>query len=250
MTMTREELQRLYDDCQDGRYGHLVALVDGVRRFLEGDDPTVEIAYLKAKLADVEAERVRLRRGRESAGGSASPGGPVMSHDDIKAALAKVNPTGEQWCIWNGWGPLVGTEDIHAATRIGTSDEDSGVHGRWTEDGDLYGSRDTLEFVASAPTWLAELLAEVDRLSHWKAEALPVIDGLQELGAELGIRLGGRITGPDALAAVKALTARAEAAEQANQRVRAQCDSWSHGNSWNKAARRAILRALDGGERR
>lgn len=137
--------------------------------------------------------------------------------DDIKAALAKVNPTGEQWCIWNGWGPLVGTEDIHAATRIGTSDEDSGVHGRWTEDGDLYGSRDTLEFVASAPTWLAELLAEVDRLSHWKAEA-------------------------------KALTARAEAAEQANQRVRAQCDSWSHGNSWNKAARRAILRALDGGD--
>ena len=62
MTMTREELQRLYDDCQDGRYGHLVALVDGVRRFLEGDDPTVEIAYLKAKLADVEAERDQLKK--------------------------------------------------------------------------------------------------------------------------------------------------------------------------------------------
>jgi DnaJ-class molecular chaperone len=43
------------------------------------------------------------------------------------------------------------------------------------------------------------------------------------------------------------LTARAEAAEQAIQRVRWQCDSWSHGNSWNKAARKAILRTLDGG---
>ena len=43
------------------------------------------------------------------------------------------------------------------------------------------------------------------------------------------------------------LTARAEAAEQAIQRVRWQCDSWSHGNSWNKAARNAILRTLDGG---
>lgn len=40
---------------------------------------------------------------------------------------------------------------------------------------------------------------------------------------------------------------RAEKAEQAIQRVRWQCDSWSHGNSWNKAARNAILRALDGG---
>ena len=42
---------------------------------------------------------------------------------------------------------------------------------------------------------------------------------------------------------------RAEKAEQAIQRVRWQCDSWSHGNSWNKAARNAILRAMDGGER-
>ena len=72
---------------------------------------------------------------------------------------------------------------------------------------------------ATAEFYVRERLAEVDRLSHWKAEALPVIDGLQELGAELGIRLGGRITGPDALAAVKALTARAKAAEQTIREV-------------------------------
>ena len=82
---------------------------------------------------------------------------------------------------------------------------------------------------ATAEFYVRERLAEVDRLSHRKAESLPVIDGLQ------------------ALAAVKALTARAEAAEQTVRRVRAQLDSWSHGNSWNKAARNAILRALDGG---
>ena len=56
--MTREELQRLYDRYkQTGRYSHLLALADGVHRFLEQDDPTVEIACLKATLADVKAER-------------------------------------------------------------------------------------------------------------------------------------------------------------------------------------------------
>ena len=69
-----------------------------------------------------------------------------------------------------------------------------------------YSAQAVPALLTSAPTWLAELLAEVD-----------------------------------------ALTARAEAAEQTVRRVRAQCDSWSHGNSWNKAARNAILRALDGG---
>lgn len=151
--------------------------------------------------------------------------------------------------------------------------------------------------VSHAPEWLAELLAEVERLQRWKAEALTVMDGLQELGAALGLRIGERITGEAALKAVNALnarllpdpeggcvcetysedrgggyseamvdydpacpkhsvhvydprtgvwefdaTARAEAAEATVQRVRQQC-------AWNKAARNAILRALDGGEK-
>lgn len=109
---------------------------------------------------------------------------------------------------------------------------------------------------ATAESYVRERLAEVDRLSHWKAEALPVIDGLQELGAELGIRLGGRITGPDALAAVKALTARAEAAEQAVQRVREFADetaafasrAWDDISAhYTRTAAAGILRALDGG---
>ena len=101
---------------------------------------------------------------------------------------------------------------------------------------------------ATAELYIKNRLAEVRLLARWKNEALPVIAGLEELGGALGIPLGKQITGPDALGAVKALTARAEAAEQTIQRMRSQCDAWSHGNSWNKAARNAILRALDGGD--
>ncbi len=108
---------------------------------------------------------------------------------------------------------------------------------------------------ATAEFYVRERLAEVDRLSHWKAEALPVIDGLQELGAELGIRLGGRITGPDALAAVKALTARAKAAEQVVRRVRRLAEAWAtQPTDYDEDTEQqiedgqAILRALAGGE--
>ncbi len=67
--MTREELQRLYDRYkQTGRYSHLLALANGVHRFLEQDDPTVEIAHLKAKLADVEAGRDQAARVKELRG--------------------------------------------------------------------------------------------------------------------------------------------------------------------------------------
>lgn len=82
------------------------------------------------------------------------------------------------------------------------------------------------ELQHKAADWLAELLAEVD-------------EARRELG-DVHVSLYSEIA---------MLTARAEAAEQTVRRVRAQCDSWSHGNSWNKAARNAILRALDGGER-
>ena len=99
-----------------------------------------------------------------------------------------------------------------------------------------------------------DILAEVERLGRWKTEALPVITGLQELGAALGIPLGKRITGPDALAAVKALTARAKAAEQVVRRVRGMAESWAtQPTDYDEDTEqqiedgRAILRALDGG---
>ena len=70
----------------------------------------------------------------------------------------------------------------------------------------------------------AGLVAEVERLRRWKAEALPVMDGLQELGEALDLPLGTRITGAEAVAAVKALVADEispeDAAEAAAQEFR------------------------------
>jgi hypothetical protein len=68
--------------------------------------------------------------------------------------------------------------------------------------------------------------AEVERLADWKASALPVMDGLQELGKSLGLPLGARITGPLAYVAAETLNARAEAAEATIARVHALADSF------------------------
>lgn len=51
------------------------------------------------------------------------------------------------------------------------------------------------------------LREEIAALHRWKAEALPVIAGLQELGKVLGLRLGVSITGEAAAEAARALVA-------------------------------------------
>lgn len=53
--------------------------------------------------------------------------------------------------------------------------------------------------------------AERDRLAQWKAEALLVMDGLQELGKALALPLGERITGPAAVEAAQRLRAQVAA---------------------------------------
>lgn len=157
-----------------------------------------------------------------------------MNHDEIRAALAAATP-----------GPWQVYESMQADTFI------YGPRGILRDDiiaGPTY-NRENAHMIANAPTWLAELLAEVDRLTRWKAEALPVMTGLQELGKALGLTLGESITGPSAVDAAHALRARAEAAEQAVERVRELAEYWSvSGNSWRKAAARQFLHALDGGE--
>lgn len=59
--------------------------------------------------------------------------------------------------------------------------------------------------LAHLPVQLEEARAEVASLARWKEEAMPVMDGLQELGKALRIPLGQRITGPAALEAVQKL---------------------------------------------
>lgn len=52
---------------------------------------------------------------------------------------------------------------------------------------------------------------QIQQLQRWKEEAMPVMDGLQELGKALRIRPGERITGPAALEAVQKLRGAAQA---------------------------------------
>lgn len=52
---------------------------------------------------------------------------------------------------------------------------------------------------------VAALEGEVRRLRAWKAEALEVMTGLQELGREFGVPLGAQVTGLEALAAARRL---------------------------------------------
>ena len=66
-----------------------------------------------------------------------------------------------------------------------------------------------------------ETVRERDELRRWKAEALPVLSGLQELGKALGLPLGSRITGTEALAAVERLTSERDAARAEAERLRA-----------------------------
>ena len=106
---------------------------------------------------------------------------------------------------------------------------------------------------------------EIERLTRWKSEAPPVLDGLQELGKALGLPLGERIAGPAALVAVEALklrvtfaTLRADKAEATIQRVRAAlanhpraCEAHPEDDPISCGWKRAVLdvqTALDGGE--
>lgn len=118
-----------------------------------------------------------------------------MNHDEIRAALAAATP-----------GPWQVYESMQADTFV------YGPRGILRDDiiaGPTY-NRENAHLIANAPTWLAELLAEVDRLREEDQ-------------------------------------ARAEAAEQAVQRVRDLAAHWEwFGSLWSTAARR-ILRALDGG---
>lgn len=77
---------------------------------------------------------------------------------------------------------------------------------------EISGSADALESIVENILAAREraLREEIARLTRWKEEALPVLDGLQDLGKALGLPLGERITGPAALAAAKRLTARGE----------------------------------------
>lgn len=130
-----------------------------------------------------------------------------MSHDDIKAALEAA--TRQPWMLLY---PGQCCEGFCIESEDG---RDAVAHG-------LEGSVSDLDLITSAPTWLAELLAEVD-------------NARRELG-DVHV----------SLSEIAMLTARAEAAEQTMQRVRELAQHYD-GRAYTNATG-AILRALDGGE--
>lgn len=81
--------------------------------------------------------------------------------------------------------------------------------------------RESIEQLEHAQQAANDAIGERDRLQRWKDEALPVLEGLQELGKALDLPLGERITGPAALDAVNDLIADRDSwRDQASDRLR------------------------------
>lgn len=185
-----------------------------------------------------------------------------MSHDDIKAALVRDQQRGGRFPAdpelqhkAADWLAELLAENERLTTAVQQCADTLAHHE--CEAAEIQRLTDELDRLRLSDDYMPEgvdiVMAKLcdhkrraEEAEQWKAEALPVINGLQELGAALGIPLGKRITGPDALAAVKALTERAEAAERAIQRVRELAQHYD-GRAYTDATG-AILRALDGGE--
>ncbi len=148
-----------------------------------------------------------------------------MSHDDIRAALEAATPG-----PWHAWDRGIGCE-VHQGQ--------DGTHEGWPIDRPCSPLNDEFRetfrksdahLIAHAPEWLAELLGELDRLGTLKQRQEQTITEL---------------------------TARAEAAEQAVQRVREFADETAAfaSRAWDdtaahyaRTAAAGTIRALDGGE--
>lgn len=68
---------------------------------------------------------------------------------------------------------------------------------------------------------VAEVEQERDQLRRWRAEAMPVLAGLQHLGRALGLPLGEVITGPRAAAVATTLRAELDAAQASAEDAKA-----------------------------
>ena len=101
--------------------------------------------------------------------------------------------------------------DTPTPERVTLTDEEWSEYQQIPEHG--YSHRFWLESVFTRKFAAREqaLRDEIARLSRWKEEALPVLDGLQEIGRALGLPLGERITDPAALVAIERLIARGSA---------------------------------------
>lgn len=94
---------------------------------------------------------------------------------------------------------------------------------------------------------VAELADEVERLRRWKDEAAEALIGMQDLGRELNVPLGQRITGEGAAEAARAIVYERDRLAATVERVLGLAVKMTgeHGQSWNTISGRRILAALD-----
>lgn len=145
-----------------------------------------------------------------------------MSHDDIRAALEAATP--------GDWSAeALGSEGfaVYAPPREGSRRRQHIARFGWLE---WEADKANAHLIASAPTWLAELLAENELLT-----------ALTEAMASL-VKASTRLVQIDRDDA----RARAEAAEQAIQRVR-DMPATPPSGGYYMVSMRDVLRALDGG---
>jgi hypothetical protein len=102
----------------------------------------------------------------------------------------------EQRAVWDaGRGQEAMTLEQHWSAMAGWRDEQRRAGGRAVS-GLTDAERDVLHATPVTEDAVVEIVrGRVERLERWKAEALPVIAGLQEVGRALGLRLGEQITG-------------------------------------------------------
>ncbi len=129
---------------------------------------------------------------------------PDLDHLDTLARAATDGP-------WDGHTHSLDMGGRHGTRIAGPRSLGPGAH---VVDGKML-SADAEFIAATDPTTVLALIAELRDLRRWKAEALPVLDGLQEVGHALGIGLGQQITGRGAVDA---------ALDLRNERDRAQSD--------------------------
>lgn len=186
-----------------------------------------------------------------SGGGGRMGGEAVSAIERAETLLAQITPG--PWSIWPD-GRIVqraplGGDYVTVRVVVDTRDPHEGCGVRIDEC--------DAEFIATAPGLVRDLLGVIEKQEAWKAEAMAVMEGIQDLGAALDIALGASCTGREALAAVNLLRAEAhesgrEAARLANQiaRVAALADKWEEWGSDECVASATELRAVlaGGGE--
>lgn len=147
----------------------------------------------------------------------------MVTTDDIvaraRAALEGITPGPWRHCRGSSSAPpiMVDQNGTGMGLRVAVEDmmEEDGV-----DPGDIRGWIRDATFIAQSPELVRELADEVERLRRWKGEAAEVLIGLQDLGRELNVPSGRRITGEGASEAARTIVGERDRLAATVERVR------------------------------